>query len=217
MLRKRLSTDPQDIRVNDVGDRLSLTLLTSPSPPQYKKIAEEVAEQWAKLGVHVGVIIPETRVEFEEKLLAREYDLLLFGQSLLDNLDAYPYWHSSGIQKLTDSKFDLRIDAYNLSQYSSIAADGLLEVIRQTGDDKERQDALSELQETLKNDVPALFLYSPYYAFAYHEQVKGMEIGALSLHSDRFTTLHNWYLKEDLIFKPGKSWWSFIPWLFTSL
>ena len=215
MIRKRLATDPQDIRVNDVGDKLSLTLLTSPSPPQYKEIAEGIAEQWAKLGVHVGVIVPDSKQEFEEKLLAREYDVFLFGQSLLDNLDAYPYWHSSGMQKLTDSKFDLRIDAYNLSQYTSIAADGLLEVIRETGDDKERQDALSELQETLKNDVPAIFLYSPFYAFAYHEAVKGIELGALSLHSDRFTTLHNWYLKEDLIFKPGKSWWSFVPWLFT--
>jgi len=215
MIRERLSTDPQDIRVNDVGDRLSLTLLTSPSPPQYRVIAEGIAEEWSKLGVHVGIIVPESKQEFEEKLLSREYDVFLFGQSLLDNLDAYPYWHSSGMQKLTDSKFDLRIDAYNLSQYTSIAADGLLEVIRKTGDDKERQDALSELQETLKNDVPAIFLYSPYYAFAYHEQVKGISLGALSLHSDRFTTLHDWFLKEELIFKPGKSWWIFIPWLFT--
>tara|TARA_Y100000310_G_scaffold300207_1_gene335699 strand:- start:8813 stop:9991 length:1179 start_codon:yes stop_codon:yes gene_type:complete len=215
MLRRRLDTDPQDIRVNDVGDRLSLTLLTSPSPPQYKTIAENIAAQWAKLGVHIGVIVPANKIDFEEKLLSREYDVLLFGQSLLDNLDAYPYWHSSGMQKLTDSKFDLRIDAYNLSQYSSITADGLLEVIRETGDDKERQEALSELQETLKDDVPAIFLYSPYYAFAYHEEVKGMELGALSLHSDRFTTLHNWYLKEELIFKPGKSWWSFFPSLFS--
>ncbi|MCB9808484.1 ABC transporter substrate-binding protein [Candidatus Peribacteria bacterium] len=213
MLRRRLSTDPQDIRVNDSNDKLSLTLLTSPSPPQYKEIASAIQAQWAALGVHVGIIIPEDNEEFETKLLARDYDVLLFGQSLLDNLDAYPYWHSSGMQKVTDSKFDLRIDAYNLSQYSSIAADGLLEVIRSTSDDTERQDALGELREVLKKDVPAIFLYSPLYAFAYNEDVKGVEIGSLSLHSDRFTTLHNWYLKENRIFKPGKHWWSFFPWL----
>jgi peptide/nickel transport system substrate-binding protein len=201
--------------VNDRLDRLSLTLVTSPSPPQYKVIAEDIAKQWSTLGVHVSVVVPETRAEFEQKLLFREYDLLLFGQSLLDNLDAYPYWHSSGIQRLTDSKFDLRIDAYNLSQYSSLASDGLLEVIRKTSDEKERQDALSELKETLKIDIPAIFLYSPEYAFAYHEQVKGVNIGALSMHSDRFITLHNWYLKEERIFKPGKGWLSFFPWLFT--
>ena len=213
MLRKRLSTDPNDIRINDDGDRLTLTLLTSPSPPQYRVLAEEIKRQWAALGVHVGILIPETREEFETKLLARDYDVLLFGQSLLDNLDAYPYWHSSGLQKVTDSKFDLRIDAYNLSQYFSIAADGLLEIIRETGDDAERADALAELREVLKEDIPAVFLYSPLYAFAYNEDVKGVETSAFSLHSDRFTTLHNWYLKENRIFKPGKSWWSFFPWL----
>lgn len=215
MLRRRLSTDPQDIRINDVGDKLSLTLLTSSSPPQYRVLAEHIRDQWAKLGVHVGILIPETKQEFEEKLLSRDYDVLLFGQSLLDNLDAYPYWHSSGIQKLTDSKFDLRIDAYNLSQYSSIKADGLLEIIRQTGDDKERQDALTELRDTLKKDVPAIFLYSPYYAYAHQEGIKGIQLGALSLHSDRFTSLKDWYLKEERIFKPSKSWWSFFSWLFS--
>ncbi len=217
MLRRRLSTDPQDIRVNDSGDRLSLTLLTSPSPSQYKAVAEVIQKQWAALGVHVGVVIPKSRKEFEDKLLARDYDILLFGQSLLDNLDAYPYWHSSGMQKLTDSKFDLRLDAYNLSQYSSIASDGLLEIIRQTGDDKERQDALNELKEVLKNDVPAIFLYSPRYAFAHHTEVKGVEIGSLTLHSDRFTTLHNWFLKQDKVFRAGTSWWSFFPWLLSLL
>lgn len=215
MLRQRLSTDPHDIRIDENGDKLSLTLLTSPSPPQYKKIAEQIKDQWAELGVHVGIVIPEDKEEFETKLLARDYDILLFGQSLLDNLDAYPYWHSSGMQKLTDNKFDLRIDAYNLSQYSSLVADGLLEVIRSTADDTERQDALAELREVLKKDVPAVFLYSPTYAFAYNDEVNGVELGALSLHSDRFTTLHNWYLKENRIFKPGFSWWKFIPWLFT--
>ncbi|MEK7563692.1 MAG: ABC transporter substrate-binding protein, partial [Patescibacteria group bacterium] len=32
MLRLRLATDPRDIRVNEAGERLALTLLTSPSP-----------------------------------------------------------------------------------------------------------------------------------------------------------------------------------------
>ncbi len=217
MLRKRLQTDPLDFRVNDLGEKLSLTLLTSPTPPQYRVIAGRIADQWAALGVKVAITIPPTRKDFEEKLLARDYDLLLYGQSLLDNLDAYPYWHSSGVQKVSESKFDLRIDAYNLSQYSSIAADGLLEVIRTTGDDAERQDALTELMDVLKSDVPAIFLYSPLYAFAYHEDLKGVELGSPSLHSDRFNTLSNWYLKEERLLRPGVHWSSFPRWLFTLL
>lgn len=214
-LRRRLSTDPTDIRINDKGEKLTLRLLTSASPPQYKEIAEEIKRQWAELGVHVGIEIPETRPEFEDKLINRDYDLLLFGQSLLDNLDSYPYWHSSGIQQFTGKRSDLRIDAYNLSQYSSFEADSLLEVIRETSNETEQAEALSGLQEVLKKDVPAIFLYSPLYTFGYNARLSGVRLGKPSLHSDRFLTLHRWYLQEDRVFKPGKSWFSMVSWLFS--
>lgn len=215
MLRRRLSTDLTDVRINDRGEKLSLRLLTSSSPPSYRKVAELIQKQWAALGVHVGIDIPETRDAFEKKLIARDYDILLYGQSLLDNLDSYPYWHSDGVQKTDGSPANLRLDAYNFSQYASLKADALLRQIRQTFSEKERQTALSELREILKEDVPAIFLYSPLYTFAYHQDVHGVKIGRLSLHSDRFLTLHNWYILQNRAFKAGKGWFSFIPWLFT--
>lgn len=216
MLRLRYSTDLYDIRVNDQGEKLSLRLLTSKTPPQYKKIAEQIKEQWEPLGIHVGIDIPETRAKFEEKLINREYDVLLFGQSLLDNLDSYSYWHSSGVQQFTGKRSDLRIDAYNLSQFTDLEADSLLELIRSTNDEEELQESLEELNEVLKSYIPAIFLYSPLYTFAFDENLQGVELGEPSLHSDRFLTLHKWYLKKERQFLPGKGWLSFIPWLFTS-
>ncbi len=215
-LRRKLSTDPTDIRINKKGERLSLKLLTSNQPPQYREIAEEIKDQWAELGVHVGIEIPESRKKFEEKLINRDFDILLFGQSLLDNLDSYPYWHSSGIQQFTGKRSDLRIDAYNLSQYSSLEADALLEVIRETGGSDEQAEALNDLQEVLKQDVPAIFLYSPLYTFAYNTRLNGIRLGKPSLHSDRFLTLHRWYIKEDRQFKTGKGWLSVLPWIFSA-
>ena len=212
-LRIRTEADPVDIRVNDRGERLTLRLLTSASPPQYAEIATLVREQWAQLGVAVEIDIPRSREDFEEKLLSRDYDVLLFGQSLLDNLDSYPYWHSSGVQKVTDDRSELLLDAYNLSQYSSLQADRLLEFIRQEADPEERTESLQELRETLSNDVPAIFLYAPLYTFAVHQKLQGVELAHFSLHSDRFLTLHNWYMDEERVFKTGVSWWSFIPWL----
>ncbi len=213
MLRMRTEKDPTDIRVNDRGDRLTLTLLTSSAPDTYRKVAELIRDQWAALGVHVSIVVPETRDEFEQRLIQRDYDILLYGQSLLDNLDSYPYWHSDGIQRFEGDKNSLRLDAYNFSQYTSLAADSLLRLIRQTFDEKERQSALGELRDILKQDVPAIFLYSPLYTFAYHQDVHGIETGRLSLHSDRFLTLHNWYVRQERVFRPGMSWFSFLPWL----
>ncbi|MCK5017149.1 MAG: hypothetical protein KAS32_08755 [Candidatus Peribacteraceae bacterium] len=215
MIRIRLSTDPYDIRINNKGEKLNLRLLTSNTPSVYKSVAEEIKKQWEPLGVHVGIEIPETRSKFEEKLINRDYDILLFGQSLLDNLDSYSYWHSSGIQQFTGKRSDLRIDAYNLSQYPSLEADSLLELIRKTADEEELDLSLNELNEVLKKDVPAIFLYSPLYTYAFVKDLHGMEIGKPSLHSDRFLTLHKWYLKEERQFKAGKGWLSFIPWLFS--
>lgn len=212
-LRRRTNKDVIGTRVNDAGQTLSLTLLTSPSPENYQAIAEMIRVGWAKLGVDVRIDIPETRSAFEERVLKRDYDLLLFGQSLLDNLDSYPYWHSSGVQRVTENRNDLRLDAYNLSQYASFESDALLETIRGNAPDAERQDALKKLQNILKRDVPAVFLYSPLYTFAHRQDILGIELGHLSLHSDRFLTLYRWYTTQDRIFKAGKGWLSFFPWL----
>ncbi len=212
-LRLRRPTDQIGVRTNDAGQSLTITLLTSPSPVSYKAVAQNVKKQWAKLGVNVTIVIPESRADFEDKLLRRDYDVLLFGQSLLDNLDSYPYWHASGAQKVTGNRNDLKLDAYNLSQYQSFEADSLLEVIRSTTDEKERTDALKKLKDVLKKDVPAIFLYSPLYTFAHREDILGIDLGHLSLHSDRFLTLFKWYVKQERVFSDGTGWLSFFPWL----
>lgn len=213
-LRRRRLDDPLVPRVNRRGKRLTLTILTSDSPPQYRRIAEVVREQWKQLGVDVIVDVPDERDVFEERILRRDYDVLLFGQSLLDNLDGYSYWHSSGIQKRTSLRTDLRLDAYNLSQYTSFEADALLETARGGSAEREQYSALRKLRDVLASDVPAIFLYSPHYAFAYAKALRGVALGDLSLHSDRFLSLAQWYVKERRVFLDGVSWFSFPLWLF---
>ncbi|MFA6522946.1 MAG: ABC transporter substrate-binding protein [Candidatus Peribacteraceae bacterium] len=213
MLRLRTPKDPVNIRRNDAGEELTLRLLTSNAPAEYRNVAEIIRSEWASLGVRVVIDIPENSQEFQDKLLKRDYDVVLFGQSLLDNLDSFPYWHSSGKQKLTGDAKDLRQDAYNLSQYASFKADALLEAVRRTTDEKERAQSLSELREVLKADVPAVFLYSPLYTFASRQDILGIELGSLSLHSDRFLTLNKWYVKQERVFKPGRGWRSLVSWI----
>ncbi len=212
-LRRRTPQDPVGTRINDANQKLSLTLVTSAAPPQYLDVAKSIQQQWAKLGVNVNIVVPATRQEFEDRVLRRNYDLLLFGQSLLDNLDSYPYWHSSGMQKAVGAKNDLKIDAYNLSQYSSFESDALLETVRRTTDEAERADALKELRDVLKKDVPAIVLYTPVYTYAHREDILGIQLADLSLHSDRFLTSDHWYVKQQRVFEPNKGWLSFFTWV----
>ncbi|MBI3336392.1 hypothetical protein HYZ98_02385 [Candidatus Peregrinibacteria bacterium] len=216
-LRLRSDKDILDIRINEDGNPLTLTLLTSPSPRSYSIVAEHIKKQWRTLGIDIRIDIPETLDAFQKRMLTRDYDILLFGQSLLDNLDSYPYWHSSNIQKNGISEKDLKLDAYNLSQYTSFAADALLEQIRKTMNEEERQAALGELRDVIRQEVPAIFLYSPLYTFAHQQDFLGIELKNLSLHSDRFLTLFDWYLKQERVFKTGFSWLSFPKWLFESI
>lgn len=211
-LRRKLASDPPHTRVNEHGKELKLTLLTSNKPETYATIANSIKEQWAAVGVKVIVDVPATKKEFEDRMLKRDYDVVLFGESLFDNLDSYPYWHSSQIQELSDPS-KMRLDALNLSQYTSFEADLLLTRIRETGDEKSRNAALKELNTLFKKDIPALTLYSPLAIYAHDDNVHGITFGKPAVHADRFAHFNQWYVNVHRQFIDGKSWLSFPGWL----
>ncbi len=185
-----------------------------------------IAQQWRKIGVDVTVIvqkgdteilskkdIEDARKEFEERLLRRDYDVVLFGESLLDNLDSYPFWHSSKIQEFSSDARSLKLDATNLSQYASFEADTLLTKIRETNKEDIRERTLEKLNEVLARDVPAIFLYSPLYTFAHDATIQGIDLHKLSLHSDRFLTLEDWFIATTHELRSDASFLDFFPWL----
>ncbi|MDD5055151.1 MAG: ABC transporter substrate-binding protein [Candidatus Peribacteraceae bacterium] len=211
-LRRKLPSEAPHTRINEKGKELTLTLLTTDKPETYRSIAGIIKAQWETVGVKVIIDVPATRKEFENRLLKRDYDVVLFGESLFDNLDSYPYWHSSQIQELTDPS-KMRLDALNLSQYASFEADLLLTRIRETGADKSRENALKELNTLFKKEIPALTLYSPLAIYAHDEHVHGVTFKKPSVHADRFSRFDEWYVTMERQFTDGKSWLSFPGWL----
>jgi ABC-type transport system substrate-binding protein len=218
-LRRKKAGETYGVRLNNNDAPLRLTLLTSPLPPTYPQVAREIARQWRNIGVEVVVEVPEKKRDFENRVIQRDYDVLLFGQPLLDNLDSYPYWHSSQIQVFGDPKSEkvenssLRLDANNLSQFTNFKADALLEQARETHNDVQRKEALDRLREVFREEIPAVVLYSPTYVFAMSADILGVDLGKPSLHSDRFLSMHRWFMKRGRSFIMGKSWLDFIPWL----
>ena len=148
----------------------------------------------------------------ESGLLSRNYDVVLFGQALFDNLDSYPYWHSSQIQERGGEAKNMKLDAFNLAQYASFEADSQLERIRGTTVAASRAKALRELNEQLKKDIPGMALHSPLYIYAHDESVRGIKLGTLALHADRFAFADQWYIATKRQFIPGKNWWSLPVW-----
>lgn len=212
-LRRKTDADKPHTRINGAGKEMAITILTSSKPDSYPLVAKMLKEEWEAVGARVTIDTVADKKEFQDKLTKREYDVVLFGQSLFDNLDSYPYWHSSQAQEKSDPT-KLRIDAFNLSQYASFEADQLLTRIRETGDAASRTKALKELNNLWKKDIPAVVLYSPLSVYAHDNSVHGISLARLSLHADRFAHLDEWYVTTEKQFKDGKSWISFIPWIF---
>ncbi len=211
-LRRKTASDAPHTRVNDRGSPLKITILTSSKPASYPVVANILKKQWEAVGASVTVDIPPTQKEFEEKLTKRSYDVVLFGQSLFDNLDSYPYWHSSQTQEKADQS-KMRIDAFNLSQYASFEADSLLTTIRETRDASSRKKALTALNDLWKKDIPAVLLYSPLSITAHDATVQGISFKKLSLHADRFANFDTWYVATRRRFKDGSGWLNFPGWL----
>lgn len=212
-LRRKTAEDKPHTRINGAGKEMAITILTSSKPDSYPIVAGMLKKEWEAVGAKVTLDVVADKKEFQDKLTKRQYDVVLFGQSLFDNLDSYPYWHSSQIQERTDPT-KLRIDAFNLSQYASFEADQLLTRIRETGDSASRTKALKELNDLWKKDTPAVVLYSPLSIYAHDDTVHGISLQRLSLHADRFAHIDEWYVTTRKQFKEGKSWISFVPWLF---
>ena len=218
IIRMKKEDELQGIRIRENGTPLKLHILTSARPPTYPKVAEKISQQWREIGVDTEVEIIEDRSKFEEKVINRKYDVLIFGQPLLDNLDSYPYWHSSQVQSLEEieeegESLGIKLDANNLSQFTDFRTDALLEQIRETHNPDLRKSALSQLREVFSEEIPAVVLYSPTYVFAISNKMLGVDLGKPSLHSDRFLSVHRWFIKEKRSFRAGKSWFSFFPWL----
>ncbi|MBN1258482.1 hypothetical protein JXA05_01865 [Candidatus Peregrinibacteria bacterium] len=189
-------------RMNKQGETLTLNLVTVKTPETYGKVAEMLKEQWKKIGVEVNVEILESG-SFQERLAKREYDLLIFGQNLGYNLDAYPYWHSS----------QAKAGGYNLSNFKNFVVDSLLEKARLERDEEDRKKTLTDIQKIINTEVPAIFLYSPTYAFALSEKIQNASFDNLATLSDRYSRIGDWYARSQRKLKKGVGPVTLLTWL----
>ncbi len=165
--------------------KISFSLITSQDTLQ-ALIAEKLKEQWQKIGIRIRI---ETLSSREIGLMVqtkKDYDILLFGQNLGPNLDLFSFWHSSQIK-----------EGFNLSQLKESRIDQLLEESEIAVSYRERRSKLRQAAELIKDQYPALFLFSPNYLHLVPADIKGLEEKAKgTCPEDRFFRIEDWYLKE---------------------
>ncbi len=162
--------------------RLEATLIIADQEP-FLKIARLIKEQWEKIGFALAIEkIAAADIE-RDVVKSRNYQALLYGQSLRMIPDPYPYWHST--QKIDPG--------LNFALYKNEDADRLLEEIRASLSQDERSQKIAEFQNLITQDLPAIFLYNPDYAYIISKNVKGVNPGAIVNGGQRFADIANWY------------------------
>jgi len=146
-----------------------------------KKVVDFLEKSWKEVGFGIKTeYLPDDM--FKERIMNRQYDLLLIGQSLGYNTDTYSYWHSTQINA----------HGQNFSNYKSFKVDSLIEDTRSVFDKDKRSKNLMELATQIKDDLPAIFLYKPVYYYATDGKVSGISMENLVFPSDRYSKVSNW-------------------------
>ena len=160
--------------------------LTTVDQPQLKAVAYLLQQQWAEIGVRVFLKIEPTSILESEIINPRQYEALLFGETLTMQPDLFPFWHSSKRMG----------PGLNLALYHNSEADKLLEKARLSADSEIISSAYEEFQNILLDDSPAVFLYRPFYLYYLSSSITiNSPPTRIAEPSQRLTEVKNWYRK----------------------
>lgn len=114
--------------------------LTVSTFAQLLPTAQQIIDAWSKVGVNAKVKV--------ENSIPTDFQILVLTQTVPPDPDQYPYWQST--QETT-----------NISNYSNLKIDKLLEDGRKTYDQEKRKKIYADFQRYLVDDEPVIFLYYP--------------------------------------------------------
>lgn len=172
------------------SDELSFSL-TITDLPEDLVIAEHLKRAWESIGAKIEVKSYDAARIAKEVIKPREYDAFLYGEILSADGDLYPFWHST----------QERDPGLNLTTYFNKDADKLLDELRTTTDQNAVKEKRIAFQRLLSEQLPAIFLYSPFYSYGITGRIKGFNVRYVTNPSDRFAGIERWYVKTKMSFK----------------
>jgi len=173
------------------GNEVKLTI----TYPEYKTnplrnkdneiVIKHLIESYKKIGIELIPQKYEISV-FQTLLLNKEYDLLLYGQDLGNNFDAYSFWHSSQSGK----------NRLNLSNLKDPLIDNLLINIRKSENQNDLIKNIQTLNKKIKELHPAIFLYTENNTILIDKRVKNRKIiSDYTNLSQRLSSINKWLIQ----------------------
>lgn len=166
--------------------------LTTAQTPELVEIAEILKNMWNEVGFKVEVkTFPVSDLE-QSVIGPRRYDAFLYGEEVIGKTpDPFAFWHSS----------QRNYPGYNIALYANSRVDKLLEQVRVEPNKEKRDGLYANIQSEIKKDLPAIFLFTPYYLYALPGNLGGADIKSVNTGSERFAAIHEWYLKKNYVWK----------------
>ena len=171
---------------------VSFTLTTTTNAPEFMKAAELLKEMWHAVGAEVDIKTFDAD-DLESLVIGpRRFEAFLYGEEVIGkNPDPFAFWHSS----------QRTHPGLNIALYVNSKVDVLLEHVRTESDPQKQEKLYRNIHETIRDDVPAIFLYSPSYLYVVPKDLAGINIRNISTASDRFDTIYQWYLERRYVWK----------------
>lgn len=173
-----------DVDANWKKDDVILTFsLKTANTPELKQVAQILADTWEKVGVPVTLNFFEAGDLNQNVIRPRDYEALLFGEVVGRSLDLFAFWHSS-------QKDD---PGLNIAMYTNATADTLLKKARETHDKETRDTYYADFVDEIRDDVPAVFLYTPDFLYILPQNIAGVDMGLVNNPSERFANVYAWH------------------------
>ncbi len=177
------------IRAKD-GRILEINLITT-DWNDLVQTAEILKEQWTEAGARVNINSLSISDFQQNYIRPREYEAVLFGQTIGANPDFSSFWHSR----------EKKDPGSNLALFGDDQTDKLIEDGRLDFNNEKRAELYQKLQEKIIEEIPAIFLYSPEYIYPVNKKIRGLEMEILISPARRFSEIANWYLKTQRVWK----------------
>lgn len=172
------------------GKTLQFSISTA-DVSELRAATEMIKTDLESIGVKVSVKVFEVGVLNQNVIRPREYEALFFGQVIRNESDLFAFWHSS----------QRNDPGLNISVYTNSRVDKILEELIASTDENVRREKINEFASQIKEDRPAIFIYSPEFIYMRSERIKNVELYTIASTSERFLGIKDWYIRRDAVWK----------------
>ena len=169
---------------------LQFSISTS-NAPDLAKTAELIKQNLALVGIKVDIKTFDVGNLNQSVIRPRNYDALLFGEIINNESDLFAFWHSS----------QRKDPGFNVAMYTNAKVDKILETAPTVVDEKQRIAKYIQFENEIRNDMPAVFLYSPNFIYVVSNKIKNISIDHITSPADRFSNIYSWYTETENVWK----------------